>query len=369
MGAPQPPAVVDAAAPARRPASLGGVTVRWLAWGVVAGTALPLLLVVVGFVWNGFLVYLAVPLMLVGATVGGTVGAIAGSGVAVFARADLGSSKDRPTGYGPAARTRQLTPRPVRTLLVAWLAALAVGWVVSIVYATALSGARLEPAIAVGVAAALVGVALTVAGVTAIPHVRVAAVTAVVIGPLLALGGVLVTIGASWWVATNPVLTISEEQPGPQGSPPDGYTETEALGSSGRIPGPPPLYGDGSLTAANLGSELDEVARYSLIVGPVADDDVSPDTLFPASFVQCPWATEDGMVQATTDIWFDAADDPVAIQHVRDYWVTNGYTLVVDDPDLVVVIGAPGLLGAQYSIERTWDEELRLRMQSVCVRE
>jgi hypothetical protein len=119
----------------------------------------------------------------------------------------------------------------------------------------------------------------------------------------------------------------------------------------------------------NLGSGIDEDARASLEIAPVDDPYVSPDTLFPASVGPCPWATEEGMVQATTDIWFDSADDPAAIQRLREYWVSLGYSVVVDDPDLVVVVGAAGLVGAQYSIELTWDEELRLRMQSVCVPE
>ena len=369
MSVPQPP-VVDAAAPARPAQSAGGVIVRWLAWGVLAGVIVPVVFVLVRFAWSGFLVYLALPLMLVGATIGGTVGAIVGSGVVVFARGGLPSSAVRPTGYGPATLTRPPTPRPTRALLVGWLAALAVGWASCILYATALSGARLDPAIVVGVAAAFVGVALVATGALAIPHVRFAAITAIVIGPILTLGGFVMTIGASIWVAEHPPLTAEGEPADPEGAPPSESAEWDAPaeGSSNRIPGPPLLYSDGTVNAANVGSVLDVAARGSILIAPVADDDVSPDALFPANLVPCPSAVE-GELQASTDIWFDSVNDPVAIQNLREYWVSLGYTVVVDDPDLVVVAGAPGLVGAQYSIERTWDDELRLRMQSVCVRE
>jgi hypothetical protein len=109
------------------------------------------------------------------------------------------------------------------------------------------------------------------------------------------------------------------------------------------------------------------VARYSLEIAQVDDPDIPTGTAFPAVFVGCPWDTANDHVQATTDIWFDTADDLAAITRVRDYWVTNGYTLVVDDPDLVVVFGVPEQVGARYSIQTTWDDELRLRMESVCI--
>ena len=362
MSAPQPPTLVDAAPRPKRPASSGGLVVTWLAWGVIAGITLPALLVVFGFVLGfvslgaGFIVYLGLPLMPVGAVVGGTLGVLAGA-VAVIVR-----TRPRPTGYGPAL-LRQ--PKPVRTrvLLSAWLVALSVAWTGFIVFATG----HIEAFIVIGVVAAFVGVALTVAGVAAIRHARLAAVTAIALGPILALIGVLATVGASSWVASNPQPTIAEELPLVQGSPPGGPTLSEPEDSS-RIPAPPPLYGDSTLDGYSLGYELEEAARYSLMIAQVDDPDIPAGTAFPASFVYCAWDAEGGVMQATTDIWFDTADDAAAIQRVREYWTTNGYTLVVDDPDLVVVAGAAGMIGAQYSIETTWDDELRLRMQSVCLR-
>ena len=286
---------------------------------------------------------------------------------AVVFRGGAGRTHGRPIGYGPAKPTRQPTPRPTRALLVAWVAALGVGWAGCIVGATALAGARLEAAIVVGVAAAFVGVGLVATGVPAIPRVRVAAITAIVIGPILTLGGFVVTIAASHWVASHPQLTVLGEPTGPQGSPPDESSEweAEAEGSRNRIHGPPPLYGE--IDIPNLTFGIEEAARYSLMIARVDDADIPEGTAFPATLVQCPWDPENAQVQATTDIWFDTADDPAAIQRVKEYWMTNGYTLVVDDPDLVVVVGVPGSVGAQYSLERTWDDELRLRMQSVCV--
>jgi hypothetical protein len=304
----------------------------------------------------GYIVYLGLWLMPVGAVVGGTLGALAGA-VAVVVRTRPG-----PAGYGPDL-LRQPTPVPARVLIAAWLVALSVAWAGFIAFA---SGARLEPLIVIGVVAAFVGVALTGGGVMAIPHARVAAVTAIVLGPVLALIGVLATIGASSWVASNPEPSIGQEQPLVQGSPPGGPTVSEPEDSS-RIPAPPPLYGDSTLDGYSLGYKLEEEARYSLMIAQVDDPDIPVGTAFPASFVYCAWDAEQDVMQATTDIWFDTADDAAAIQRVREYWTTNGYSLVVDDPDLVVVAGAAGLVGAQFSIETTWDDELRLRMQSVCI--
>jgi hypothetical protein len=370
MSAPQPSVVVvDAAASTPRPASIGVVIVRWLGWGVLAGVALGVVAAAIGLAWANLPLpfYFAVPMMFVGVTVCGTVGGIAGwiaAGSRSGPRAD-----DRPTGYGPATGIRRSAPRPVRALLVVWVLALAVGWAGCIVCVTVLAGGRLDPAIGVAVAGAFVGVALVVTGVSAIPYVRVAAITAIVIGPVLALGGFGVAIGASMWLARNPPLTNSGEPELPQGEPPYESSEWEAPaeGSRYRMPGPPALISDGTVSAADVGPLLDDAARSSLLIAPVAADDVSPDELFPAALTPCPWATAEGMVQATTDIWFDSDHDPVAIQQLREYWVSLGYTVELNEPDLVVVHGTAGLVGAQFSVERTWDDELRLRMQSVCV--
>ena len=363
MSAPQPP-MVDAAASVQRTWTVGALLVRWLTYGVIVGMGALAILVAIRFGPTGEL-YLSMLLiyglaaLFIGATLGGTVGLIGGV-IAVASRLPA-----RAVRYGPTPEVRRPTPRRVWLHLLAWVAAIIAGWAGIAGVVRLLTGGDMGDLLPAGIAALLAGVGVVASAAFALMRVRSAAIAGFVIGPMLAFGGGLATIGASNWIAANPPLVIADGSPAVQGSPPG--DESEVDGNNGRIPAPPPLYGASDFGTANLTYNLEELARYSLMIAIVDDPDIPPGTSFPAALVECPWATEGEYVQATTDIWFDTADDAAAIERVREYWVTNGATLVVDDPDLVVVVGVPGSVGVQFSIETTWDDELRLRMQSVCV--
>lgn len=421
MSAPQPPVVVDAAAPvpmSQQPArSAGTVLAAWGTGGILWGMLIGAVAVAITYGAGAFFGFFFG--LVVGAGVGGLAGLVAG-GVLIASTRQYAEA----VGYGPPAR------RPVSIWMAAAVAgvvlagavpvvAMIAGWspggAVASVGAALLSAvltyyrARGEavpvtrrsptrPAEAVllaGVAGAVVVIASLIAapltGFASPFGVGLPLVLGLIDGGLLIAGGVLARpreFAARTAVVTGPLLLLfalifalifvpttlrspvqQEPMPPPIGSPSDGSDPTDGSipeEDPSRIPGSPPLYGE-SYDPTNLAGHLEEQARYSLEIAQVDDPDIPPGTAFPATFVQCPWNPATNQVQAATDIWFDTADDLAAITRVRDYWVSNGYTLVIDDPDLVVVFGAPGTVGAKFSIQTTWDDELRLRMESVCI--
>ena len=351
MTGPQPP-VVDAAPPPpivvvapRR--SLAGELARWSTGGILIGMPLGL----------AFVFILGLAGFFLGIAVGGSIGLVIAGALALT----RGTAK----GYGNAKRITH------RGAISTWVhvAGLAMSIAVGIVGFASLGFGFAGWGALAGVGAlGILSTVFLLFGAAFSPERDSSRTTALVVGPILAIISLGLLAMASSMTGysdeeaggyvhpPDPQVQIVETAPAPYGAP------EGDLAPSDRIPAPPArvsLAWNPNL----LVDRLAESADRALDLAEVDDPDIQANVRFLPTAVQCPW--KQNATQATIAIWFDTADDDAAIVRVRDFWVLSGYTVVVDDPDLVVVHSDSGL-GTQYSLEKTWDDELLLRMQTTC---